>query len=58
MPCLCWEQLNNPEFNSIEFDGIKLRAGLNSFSLTPKHWIAEKWAASLPEQGTMAAPLP
>ncbi len=31
-----WEQLNNPDFNSIEFDGIKKRAGLNSFSLTPK----------------------
>jgi hypothetical protein len=29
-----WEQLNNPAFNSIEFDGIKNQAGLNSFSLT------------------------
>ena len=35
-----WEQLNNPDFNSIEFDGIKKQAGLNSFSLTPKRWIA------------------
>ena len=35
-----WEQLNNPNFNSIEFDGIKKQAGLNSFSLTPKRWIA------------------
>ena len=34
-----WEQLNNPDFNSIEFDGIKKQAGLNSFSLTPKRWI-------------------
>jgi hypothetical protein len=34
-----WEQLNNPTFNSIEFDGIKGRAGVNSFSLTPKKWI-------------------
>ena len=34
-----WEQLNNPEFNSIEFDGIKNQAGANSFSLTPKKWI-------------------
>ena len=31
------EQLNNPAFNSIEFDGIRNKAGLNSFSLTPKH---------------------
>jgi|SRR6185312_15268986 len=35
-----WEQFNNPLFNSIEFDGIKNMAGSNSFSLTPKRWIA------------------
>ncbi len=34
-----WEQFNNPNFNSIEFDGIKIMAGANSFSLTPKRWI-------------------
>lgn len=34
-----WEQLNNPDFNSIEFDGFKNEAGANSFSLTPKRWI-------------------
>ena len=34
-----WEQLRNPTFNSIEFDGIKSLAGSNSFSLTPKRWI-------------------
>lgn len=34
-----WEQLNNPNFNSIEFDGFKNLAGSNSFSLTPKRWI-------------------
>lgn len=34
-----WEQLNNPKFNSIEFDGFKNLAGSNSFSLTPKRWI-------------------
>lgn len=34
-----WEQLNNPTFNSLEFDGIKNQAGTNSFSLTPKRWI-------------------
>ena len=31
-----WEQLNNPEFNPIEFDGIKSKAGLNSFILTAR----------------------
>lgn len=33
-----WEQLNNPNFNSIEFDGFKNLAGSNSFSMTPKRW--------------------
>ncbi len=34
-----WEKFNNPDFNSIEFDGIKNLSGSNSFSLTPKRWI-------------------
>ena len=29
-----WEQLNNPSFNSPEFEGIKNEAGLNRFSLS------------------------
>lgn len=42
-----WEQLNNPLFNSIEFDGIRNQAGLNSFSLTPKRWIAQTRAVGI-----------
>jgi hypothetical protein len=34
-----WEKLYNPFFNSIEFDGIRMQSGLNSFILTPKKWI-------------------
>lgn len=34
-----WEIFNNPNFNSIEFNGIKNMSGSNSFSLTPKRWI-------------------
>ena len=34
-----WEQLNNPGFNPVEFDGFKKQAGLHSFTLTPKQWI-------------------
>jgi hypothetical protein len=34
-----WEKINNTNFNSIEFDGIKNKAGVNSFILTPKQWI-------------------
>ena len=33
-----WEKLYNPDFNPVEFDGIKMQAGLNSFSLTAKQW--------------------
>ncbi len=34
-----WEQLNNPDFKPVEFDGFRKMAGLNSFTLTPKQWI-------------------
>jgi hypothetical protein len=42
-----WEQLNNRGFNSIEFDGIRKQAGLNSFSLTPKRWISQTGALGI-----------
>lgn len=42
-----WEQLNNPDFNSVEFDGFKMQAGLNSFALTPKQWIEKTQAIGL-----------
>lgn len=42
-----WEQLNNPGFKSIEFDGFRNQAGLNSFILTPKQWIERTNAVGL-----------
>ncbi len=45
-----WERLNNPKFNPVEFDGIKLQAGLNSFTLTPKQWIEKTGAIGLVSQ--------
>lgn len=42
-----WEQLNNPGFNPVEFDGIKMQAGLNSFTLTPKQWIEKTCAVGI-----------
>ena len=42
-----WERLNNPLFNPVEFDGIRLRAGLNSFTLTPKQWIERTGAVGI-----------
>ncbi len=42
-----WEQLNNPQFKPVEFDGFKKQAGLNSFTLTPKQWIEQTNAIGL-----------
>ncbi len=30
-----WETFNNPNFNPVEFDGIKVNAGTNTFYVTP-----------------------
>jgi len=38
-----WEQLNNPDFKPIEFDGFKKQAGLNSFILTAKQKEGEHY---------------
>ncbi len=42
-----WESLNNPGFNSVEFDGFRIQAGLNSFTLTPKQWIEKTGAIGI-----------
>lgn len=34
-----WEELNNPGFNRVEFDAVKIEAGKNSFVMTPTKWI-------------------
>ena len=34
-----WEQLNNPNFNGVEFDSFKTHAGENAFTLSPRQWI-------------------
>ena len=36
-----WEQMHNPNFNPIEFDGIKTRTGLNNFILTTTEWVSK-----------------
>jgi len=35
-----WEILNNPDFNSVEFDLIKSRSGRNAFTLSPSQWVS------------------
>jgi KilA-N domain len=42
-----WERLNNPGFNPVEFDGIKMQTGLNSFVLTPKQWLEKTGAVGI-----------
>lgn len=42
-----WEQLYNPSFKPVEFDGFRMQAGLNSFSLTPKQWIEKTGAIGI-----------
>ncbi|NMC85486.1 MAG: KilA-N domain-containing protein [Anaerolineaceae bacterium] len=42
-----WEQLNNPGFNPVEFDGFRKLAGLNSFTLTPSQWIEKTHAIGI-----------
>ena len=42
-----WEQLYNPDFNSLEFEGIKNQAGYNRFTLSAKKWIAKTNAIGL-----------
>jgi hypothetical protein len=42
-----WEQINNPDFKPVEFDGFRKQAGLNSFTLTPKQWIERTGAIGI-----------
>jgi hypothetical protein len=42
-----WEQLNNPEFKTPEFEGIKNEAGRNSFYLSAKKWAHATGARGL-----------
>jgi hypothetical protein len=42
-----WERLNNPGFKPVEFDGFRIQAGLNSFTLTPKQWIEKTGAIGI-----------
>jgi hypothetical protein len=42
-----WETLNNPNFNSPEFEGIKSEAGLNRFFISAKQWIEKTGAIGI-----------
>ena len=34
-----WEGLHNPDFKPLEFEGFKIQAGANAFTMSPKKWI-------------------
>ncbi len=54
-----WEHLNNPDFKPVEFDGFRMQAGLNSFTLTPKQWIERTGAIGIVSKaGRMAGHMP
>lgn len=42
-----WEKIHNTDFNSDEFDRIKMQAGLNSFILSVKEWAEKTGAISI-----------
>jgi hypothetical protein len=42
-----WEQLKNPNFNSIEFDRFLHEAGSNAFTLSPTKWITSTGAMGM-----------
>lgn len=42
-----WEKVFNPEFNSVEFDIIKSKAGLNNFRLSVKEWMEKTHAIGI-----------
>ena len=35
------EKINNPDFKVVEFDHFKNEAGLHTFTLSAKEWIAQ-----------------
>ena len=42
-----WEEMYNPDFNSLEFGGIRNEAGTNRFLLSVKQWIEETKAVGI-----------
>lgn len=46
-----WEEENNPDFNSVEFDRIKNESGKNTFFMNPRKWIVSVNAKGIISKG-------
>jgi hypothetical protein len=46
-----WEEENNPDFNSVEFDRIKNESGKNTFFMNPRKWIQSVNAVGIISKG-------
>ena len=46
-----WEQINNINFNLVEFDQIKTEYGKNTFAMSPKQWIKRTNAIGIISKG-------
>lgn len=42
-----WETLHNPNFNPLEFEGIRNQTGLSTFVLTAKRWVESTGAVGI-----------
>ena len=42
-----WEELHNPNFKPLEFEGFKIQAGANAFTMSPKKWIEKTGAIGI-----------
>jgi len=42
-----WERVHNAAFNCVEFDAIRVQAGLNSFRISVKDWVERTGAIGL-----------
>jgi len=46
-----WEEINNRDFNLVEFDQIKTEYGRNSFAMSPTQWIKRTNAIGIISKG-------
>ena len=46
-----WEEINNENFNLVEFDQIKTKYGKNSFAMSPTQWIKRTNAIGIVSKG-------